>query len=92
MEKVAIRAGLASRILVGAKLEGGRIVAITGHNDGIMLYDASRERGPGLPQLPELVKTVHHGGSTSPITALFTGIRFARKCLYSPNLQSWDPR
>ena len=90
VEKVAKRRGVKTSD-IGMRLKLGRVVAITGHSDGIMLYDSIGSRGNGLPQYPESLNTlVSRGGKTSPVTALCTVKREAERCLQSNFQESWD--
>ena len=83
-----------SAIQAESQLPGGNMIAIG--KEGLLAYTPE---GSGLvspmsttQKDPEMVNTRYHGGSTSPIVALFLDEKSADECTKSTELKTSDPR
>lgn len=83
-----------SAIEAKSQLPGGSMIAIG--SEGLLAYTPE---GSGIvspvsttQRDPEMVNTRHHGGSTSPIVALFLDEKSADECIQSTELKTSDPR
>lgn len=85
IEKIALKGE--SSVPIGGMITGGNLVGIT--KRGIVSYNNSSKNR----YRPEQVNILHHGGTTSPITALFIKVGEAKICFFeSKNFQNCDPR